>query len=160
MTTYADLTHIQERLGSEASINDAQAVAKLAAELAEEQGDDAFVLLDWLQNRTYPWTELFEASQGNVAALVRVRAEAHLPPLDIAARPDADFPDGLTGESAYYAADGPRDQAIPELGRIEAVARAHGTEQSIALADEARTYLAWLADHESCADMPEDWEAE
>jgi len=158
MNTYADLTYIQERLGSEASIEDAQAVANLAAELAEEQGDNAFGLLDWLQNRTYPWTELFEASHGNVAALVRVRAEAHLPPLDIAARPDADFPDGLTGESAYYAADGPRDQAIPELQRIEAVARAHGTEQSVALADEARTYLAWLADHDSCADMPDDWE--
>lgn len=73
-------------------------------------------------------------------------------------RETAEFPTGLTGESAYYAADGPRDQAIPELQRIEAVARAHGTEQSVALADEARTYLAWLADHDSCADMPEDWE--
>lgn len=68
------------------------------------------------------------------------------------------FPAGLTGESAYYAADGPREQAIVELQSIEAAARAHGTRQSLALADEARTYLAWLADHESCADMPEDWE--
>lgn len=84
---------------------------------------------------------------------------ADLRSLEIATRPDADFPDGLTGESAYYAADGPRDQAVPELQRIEAVARAHGTEQSVALADEARTYLAWLADHDSCDDMPEDWEA-
>ena len=73
-------------------------------------------------------------------------------------RQTTEFPAGLTGEAAYYAAEGPRDQAVPELQRIEAVARAHGTAQSIALADEARTYLAWLADHESCADMPDDWE--
>ena len=79
MTTYADLTYIQERLGSEASIEDASAVANLAAALAQEQGDNAFVLLDWLNNRTYPWTQLFEASQGSVAALARVRVEAGLP---------------------------------------------------------------------------------
>jgi hypothetical protein len=27
-----------------------------------------------------------------------------------------------------------------------------------ALAEEARVYLAWLADNDSCRDMPEDWE--
>ena len=79
MNTYADITYIQERLGSEASIDDAMAVANLAAEIAEEQGDDAFELIDWLENRTYPWADLFEASQGDAAALARARAEAGLP---------------------------------------------------------------------------------
>ena len=68
------------------------------------------------------------------------------------------LPIGLTGESAFYAANGPRHQSIMELQIVEAIARTHGTEQSISLADEARTYLAWLEDHESCANMPEDWE--
>jgi hypothetical protein len=69
------------------------------------------------------------------------------------------YPEGYGPESAYYAVDGaPRDQAVPELQRIEAVAGAHGTIEAEMLAHEASVYLAWLADHESCADMPEDWE--
>ncbi len=71
-----------------------------------------------------------------------------------------DYPAGLTGESAYYACEGPRDQAIAELQQIRAAALRHDSEECRALAEEARVYLAWLADHDSCADMPEDWEPE
>jgi hypothetical protein len=72
--------------------------------------------------------------------------------------PDTPFPSGMTGESAYYACEGPRDQAIAELQQIRSAALRHDSEECRALAEEARVYLAWLADHDSCADMPEDWE--
>ena len=78
MTTAADLTFIAERLGNEATAEDAQMVANLAAEIAQEQGDEEFELIDWLSNRTYDWTELWEAANGNAAALVKVRTEAGL----------------------------------------------------------------------------------
>jgi hypothetical protein len=81
MTNTTDLYYIAERLGNEATTDDAQAVATLAEQLAAEQGDDAFALLDWLSNRTYAWTRLWEAAHGDVAALAEVRAEAHLPVL-------------------------------------------------------------------------------
>lgn len=81
MTTQSNLTYIAERLGSEATTEDAQAVATLAEQLADEQGDDEFDLLAWLNNRTYDWTRLWEAANGDAAALVEVRAEAHLPVL-------------------------------------------------------------------------------
>ena len=81
MSTTNDLTYIAERLGSEATTEDAQAVATLAEQLATEQGDEAFDLVDWLGNRTYSWTRLWEAANGDGAALAEVRAEAHLPVL-------------------------------------------------------------------------------
>lgn len=81
MTHQADLTYIAERLGSEATTDDAQAVAALAEQLAAEQGDAEFDLIDWLGNRTYEWTRLWEAAQGDASALAEVRAEAHLPAL-------------------------------------------------------------------------------
>lgn len=79
MTAQSELTYIMERLGNEATEEDAIAVANLAESIAEEQGDEAFGLIDWLNNRTYDWTELWEAANGNAAALVRVRTEAGLP---------------------------------------------------------------------------------
>jgi hypothetical protein len=81
MTTTTELNYIAERLGSEATKGDAEMVAELAEKLAGEQGDEAFNLLDWLGNRTYEWTLLWEAANGNAAALAQVRAEAHLPAL-------------------------------------------------------------------------------
>ena len=72
-------TYIMERLGSEATREDAEAVARLAESLAEEQGDEEFRLIDWLNNRTYDWAELWDAANGDVAALAKVRAEAGLP---------------------------------------------------------------------------------
>lgn len=81
MATKSELIHIQERLGGEATEHDAEAVATLAEQLAAEQGDEDFNLLHWLGNRGYPWTDLWEAANGDVAALARVRAEAHLPVL-------------------------------------------------------------------------------
>ena len=81
MNTAAELNYIAERLGTEATREDAAMVAELAEKLAAEQGDTEFVLLDWLNNRTYDWTLLWEAANGDVAALAQVRAEAHLPTL-------------------------------------------------------------------------------
>ena len=78
MTTQANLTYIAERLGNEATTADAQMVATLAEQIADEQGDDAFSLIDWLSNRTYNWTLLWEAANGDVAALSEVRSEAGL----------------------------------------------------------------------------------
>lgn len=78
MTTQANLTYIAERLGNEATTADAQMVATLAEQIADEQGDDAFSLIDWLSNRTYNWTRLWEAANGDVAALSDVRSEAGL----------------------------------------------------------------------------------
>lgn len=72
------LNYIQERLGSEATTEDAQAVAELAEQIASEQGDEQFDLIDWLNNRTYPWTDLYEAAMGDAAMLAKVRTEAGL----------------------------------------------------------------------------------
>ena len=81
MTTATELSYIAERLGTEATNEDAEMVADLAGKIAAEQGDDDFDLLAWLGNRTYEWTLLWEAANGNAAALAQVRREAHLPVL-------------------------------------------------------------------------------
>lgn len=78
MTTAAQLNYIAERLGTEATQEDAAQVAAMASAIAEEQGDDGFELIDWLNNRTYEWTDLWEAANGNTAALLKVRTEAGL----------------------------------------------------------------------------------
>ena len=71
--------YVMERLGSEATEADANKVISLATSLADEQGDQDFDLINWLENRTYAWTELWEAATGDVRALAMVRREAHLP---------------------------------------------------------------------------------
>jgi hypothetical protein len=71
--------YVMERLGSDATADDADSVLDLAEQLAAEQGDDCFDAIDWLSNRTYDWTEIWEAAKGDAAALCRVRAEAGLP---------------------------------------------------------------------------------
>lgn len=71
--------YVMERMGTEATEQDAQMVIELAESIAAEQGDEDFNLIDWLHNRTYGWTLLWEAANGDVAALAKVRAEAHLP---------------------------------------------------------------------------------
>jgi hypothetical protein len=73
------LIYVMERLGTEATIEDALSVINMAAALAAEQGEPDADPLDWLGNRTYPWTKLFDAAEGDAAALGEVRAEAHLP---------------------------------------------------------------------------------
>jgi len=75
------INYVMERLGTEANAADAEQVLDLAETLAAEQGDDDFDAINWLSNRTYDWTELWEAANGNVSALARVRAEAGLPAL-------------------------------------------------------------------------------
>lgn len=75
----SNTTYVMERLGTEATEADAEQVIALAEALAAEQGDDEGSIIDWLNNRTYDWTELWEAANGDAAALARVRAEAHLP---------------------------------------------------------------------------------
>jgi len=77
-TKISNVHYVQERLGSEATCQDAELVLDLAAALAAEQGDDNYNAIDWLNNRTYPWTTLYEAAQGDVAALALVRSEAGL----------------------------------------------------------------------------------
>jgi hypothetical protein len=51
------------------------------------------------------------------------------------------YPPGLTGESAHYACDGPRDQVIAELRRILDLCVDWGTPQAEILRDECREYL-------------------
>jgi len=53
----------------------------------------------------------------------------------------ATYPEGLTGESAYYACDGPDIQRIEELQRIINLCDHWETPEAQALADEARSYL-------------------
>lgn len=81
MATYAELTYIAERLGGEATTDDACKVADLAAQLSQEQGESLadFQLLHWLDNRTYDWTRLWEAAGGDVGAILEIRTEAGLP---------------------------------------------------------------------------------
>ena len=76
-----NVNYVMERLGTEATIEDAQKVIGLAEKIAAEQGDEDFNLIDWLSNRTYDWTLLREAANGDVSALAEVRREAHLPTL-------------------------------------------------------------------------------
>ncbi len=78
MTTTAQLNYIAERLGTDATQDDAAQVAAMASAIAKEQGDECFELIDWLYNRTYEWTDLWEAANGNTAALLKVRTEAGL----------------------------------------------------------------------------------
>jgi len=77
----SNVNYVMERLGTEATAADAERVLELAEQLASEQGDKEFDAINWLSNRTYPWTDLWEAANGDVAALVKVRAEAGLPVL-------------------------------------------------------------------------------
>jgi hypothetical protein len=78
MATHNELVMIAERLGSDATADDAQMVADLAEALAGEQGDTDFDLQGWLFNRTYDWSRLWEAANGDVSAIAEVRAEAGL----------------------------------------------------------------------------------
>ena len=80
-TEMSNVNYVMERLGTEATAADAEQVLELAEQLAAEQGDEDFDAINWLSNRTYDWTELWEAANGNVAALAKVRAEAGLPVL-------------------------------------------------------------------------------
>lgn len=77
----SDINYVMERLGSEATATDAEMVLGLAEKLATEQGDTDFDAINWLSNRTYDWTLLWEAANGDAGALAKVRAEAHLPVL-------------------------------------------------------------------------------
>lgn len=81
--------YVQERLGSEATEQDAKSLVGMAEAIWQEQIDaglgepDECVtkdgLIDWLSNRTYDWTLLCEAANGDVMALSMVRSEAGLP---------------------------------------------------------------------------------
>jgi hypothetical protein len=51
------------------------------------------------------------------------------------------YPPGLTGESAHYACDGPRDQVIADLRRILDLCVDWGTAEAENLRDECRDYL-------------------
>jgi hypothetical protein len=64
---------IIEWLGGEATADDAQMVADLATDLADEARAEDFVLRDWISNRSYPITRLWEAANGDAAALAEVR---------------------------------------------------------------------------------------
>ena len=77
----SNVAYVMERLGTEATAADAGQVLELAEKLAIEQGDEEFDAIAWLSNRTYDWTLLWQAANGDVAALAQVRAEAHLPVL-------------------------------------------------------------------------------
>lgn len=77
----SNVNYVMERLGTEATSEDAEKVIDLAEQLAAEQGDEEGDVMDWLRNRTYDWTRLWQAANGDVAALAEVRREAHLPVL-------------------------------------------------------------------------------
>ena len=68
------------------------------------------------------------------------------------------YPEGYGPDSAAYATDGPREQVLAELRRIVHAFAAYGTIEAEALAHEASVYLEWLANHQSCRHMPQDWE--
>ena len=70
---------VMERLGTEANEIDARQVIDLAEDLALEQGDEEFDAIDWLSSRTYDFTLLWEAANGDVSAMAQVREEAKLP---------------------------------------------------------------------------------
>ena len=77
--THHERIYVMERLSAEATTDDAQKVFDLAAALAAEQGEPDADLIGWLSNRTYPWTRLYEAAEGDGVALADVRTEARLP---------------------------------------------------------------------------------
>jgi len=54
------------------------------------------------------------------------------------------YPDGLTGESAFYALDGPKEQKIQKLKRIIDDCDGHDTPEARALGAEAQEYLQEL----------------
>jgi len=70
---------ILDMLGTDATEEDALKTAHMADLIAEEQGEFDYDVIDWIHNRTYPITRLWEAANGDVSALAEVRAEAHLP---------------------------------------------------------------------------------
>lgn len=76
-----NVQYVMERLGTAATREDAECVLTLATQLAAEQSDEGGNIIDWLDNRTYAWTTLYEAAIGDVAALAYVRDEAGLPVL-------------------------------------------------------------------------------
>lgn len=71
--------YVMGRIGPDATPEDAAAVLDMASRLAEEQGDRNYDPIWWLSNRTYELWLLLDAANGDVAALVKVRAEAGLP---------------------------------------------------------------------------------
>ncbi|ALL66700.1 hypothetical protein K788_0002951 [Paraburkholderia caribensis MBA4] len=84
------MTHcVMERLGSQATEEDADKVIIFAMTLWREQiadglgepGEEAAIerIDDWLSNRTYEWRVLWEAANGDVSARDHVRREAGLP---------------------------------------------------------------------------------
>lgn len=75
------VNYVMEHLGTEATGQDAQQVIDMAESIATEQGDENFDVINWLSNRTYEWTLIWEAANGNVSALAKVRTEAGLPVL-------------------------------------------------------------------------------
>lgn len=77
----SNVNYVMERLGTEATTDDAAQVLELVEQLAAEQGDGDFDAINWLNNRTYDWAFLWEAANGDVAALAMVRVEAGLPAL-------------------------------------------------------------------------------
>jgi hypothetical protein len=52
------------------------------------------------------------------------------------------YPETVTAESAYYALNGPAEQVRQDLRRIIRQAEDWGTTESLALAGEAKAYLA------------------
>jgi hypothetical protein len=87
-----DVTHmVSERLGDVATKQDAELVIAFAIAIWQEQIDSGLGdanewatrahVMNWLENRTYDWTRLYEAASGDVAAIAEVRAEAGLPAL-------------------------------------------------------------------------------
>jgi hypothetical protein len=75
----SNVQYVMECLSTDATVEDAHKVLNMVEQLAAEQGDKDFDAINWLNNRAYDWIELLEAANGNVDALVRVRAEAGLP---------------------------------------------------------------------------------
>lgn len=72
------INYVMERLGNLATEHDAAMVLELAEKLAVEQGEVDYDAINWLSNRTYAFTDLYDAANGDVSALAKVRAEAGL----------------------------------------------------------------------------------
>ena len=89
-----DVTHmVRERLGDVATKQDAELVIAFALAIWQEQINSGLGnanewatrahVMNWLENRTYEWTRLYEAASGDVAAIAEVRAEAGVPVIGV-----------------------------------------------------------------------------
>lgn len=106
-----NLSELAELMGPEAQPAEAAAMRDLLVDWADGEDTKDILECNWLYFVTY------------------------------AAENPQPFPDGLTGESAYSACNGPRGQVIVELRQILDACVDWGTPEAENMRDECREYL-------------------